>query len=148
LKLLASTGLDEAIRAHAERGGAILGTCAGAILLASEVSHPAQPSLALLHASVERNAYGRQVDSFIDVAEPTAAGRRELGAEPIPAVFIRAPRLLDVGSGVEVLATHGRDPVLVRQGSVLASTFHPELTQDRRVHGLFADACRSVAPSP
>jgi len=119
---------EEAFTAFAASGRPVLGTCAGAIVLAREVSHPTQRGLGLIDIGVERNAYGRQADSFVaDVSAPA------LGA-PLPAVFIRAPRIRRVGPGVEVLATHGGEPVLVRQGNVSAATFHPELTSDRRLH--------------
>ena len=121
---------EEAFRAFAETGRPILGTCAGAIVLAREVSNPPQKGLALIDMAVERNAYGRQVDSFIGEVACEALGA------PLPAVFIRAPRIRRVGPGVEVLAQHGGDPVLVRQGNVVAATFHPELTADRRLHRL------------
>ena len=119
---------EEAFTAFAASGRPVLGTCAGAIVLAREVSHPTQRGLGLIDIGVERNAYGRQADSFVaDVSAPS------LG-EPLPAVFIRAPRIRRVGPGVEILATHGGEPVLVRQGNVSAATFHPELTSDRRLH--------------
>lgn len=121
---------EDAFRAFAAAGKPILGTCAGAIVLAREVANPEQRGLGLIDIAVERNAYGRQLDSFIaEVAAPT------LGA-PMPAVFIRAPRIRRVGPGVEVLGSHGGEPVLVRQGNVTAATFHPELTADRRLHRL------------
>jgi len=120
----------EAFRAFAESGRPVLGTCAGAIVLAREVSNPAQPGLGLIDIVVARNAYGRQVDSFIaEVEAPSLGG-------PMPAVFIRAPRIVATGPAVEVLGTHAGAPVLVRQGHVAAATFHPELTPDRRVHRL------------
>jgi 5'-phosphate synthase pdxT subunit len=148
LKLLADEGLDESIVRFVESGGAVLGTCAGAILLSREVEHPRQRSLDLLDATIERNAYGRQVDSFTDDVETTRAGRESLGDDPLPAVFIRAPRFRAVGPEVEVLATHGGDPVLVREGRVLAATFHPELTSDTRVAELFARvAAETMAPN-
>ena len=109
----------------------VFGTCAGAILLAREVRHPAQRSLGLLDAVVERNAYGRQIDSSILVA-PTA-----LEGGSLEMVFIRAPRIVETGPSVEVLARREGSPTLVRQGSILAATFHPELSRDRRVHKLF-----------
>jgi 5'-phosphate synthase pdxT subunit len=119
---------EDAFRSFAAAGHPILGTCAGAIVLAREVANPAQKSLALIDMAVERNAYGRQLDSFIaEVACPTLGG-------PMPAVFIRAPRIRRVGKGVEVLGSHEGEPVLVRQGNVTAATFHPELTSDRRLH--------------
>ena len=133
LLLLASTGLDRAIPAFHRGGGAVLGTCAGAILLAREVVNPAQRSLGLLDVSVERNHYGRQVDSF--EAEAPFPG----GGPPLPLVFIRAPAITRTGRGVEVLVEHGGLPVLVRKGRLLAATFHPELTGDRRVHRLLVE---------
>jgi pyridoxal 5'-phosphate synthase pdxT subunit len=121
---------EEAFRAFAATGRPVLGTCAGAIVLAREVTNPPQKGLGLVDVAIERNAYGRQVDSFLaEVACPA------LGA-PMPAVFIRAPRIRATGPGVEVLARHGAEPVLVRQGNVVAATFHPELTLDRRLHRL------------
>jgi pyridoxal 5'-phosphate synthase pdxT subunit len=110
-----------------EGGGVLLGTCAGAILLAREV-RPRQTSLALLDVVVERNAYGRQVDSFEAGVEAPALGGTVAG------VFIRAPRFRTVGPEVEVLARHDGEPVLVKQGRVLAATFHPELTRSRTLH--------------
>jgi 5'-phosphate synthase pdxT subunit len=121
---------EEAIRRFAESGRPILGTCAGAIVLAREVTNPAGRGLNLIDISVERNAYGRQVDSFVGTVEAPA-----LGGE-MPAVFIRAPKIRRVGQRVEVLAARGAEPVLVRQGNVVAATFHPELTEDDRVHRL------------
>jgi pyridoxal 5'-phosphate synthase pdxT subunit len=105
------------------------GTCAGAILLANEVENPKQPGLDALDITVRRNAYGRQVDSSI----------REgfFQNDPIEMVFIRAPKIARVGTGVEVIATEGADPVLVRQGNALAATFHPELSDDCRIHKFF-----------
>lgn len=123
------TGLEgwfEAIRRLHARGGMLLGTCAGAILLAREV-RPRQPSLGLLDVTIRRNAYGRQVDSFESQVEAPALGGS------LPAVFIRAPRFELLGQ-VEVLGTQGEEPVLVQQGRVLAATFHPELTPSRAVH--------------
>ncbi len=111
----------------------VFGTCAGAILLSREVRNPQQPSLAVLDAVIERNAYGRQIDSSIVAGETTLPG----GA--LEMVFIRAPRFLSLGADVEVLARREQDPVLVRQGNVMAATFHPELSNDRRVHQAFVD---------
>ncbi len=131
-KLLVAYGLDEALTAFAAAGGSLWGTCAGAIVLAAEVvGHPEQPRLGLIDIAVARNDYGRQVASF--EAELDVAG---LGS-PLRAPFIRAPRVLRVGEGVEVLARLGGDPVLVRQGRVWAGVFHPELSGDDRLHGLF-----------
>ena len=107
------------------------GTCAGAILLANRVTNPDQPGLNALDITIERNAYGRQIDSTILEADT------KLGDAPLEMVFIRAPRIDRVGDGVEVLAKRGNDPVLVRQGRVMAATFHPELSDDTRVHAEF-----------
>jgi pyridoxal 5'-phosphate synthase pdxT subunit len=111
------------------------GTCAGCILLAQEVLHPKQKSLAVLDATVERNAYGRQIDSSI------VHGDTRLG--PMEMVYIRAPRIVKVGETVEVLAEREGFPVLVRQGHLLAATFHPELSEDRRVHRLFVEQVKA-----
>jgi pyridoxal 5'-phosphate synthase pdxT subunit len=118
---------EEAITRFAASGRPILGTCAGAIVLAREVTNPRQRSLGLIDLAVERNGYGRQADSFVGTAEAPALGGN------LPAVFIRAPRIRAVGPGVEVLATRDGEPVLARQGNVIAATFHPELTEDDRV---------------
>jgi 5'-phosphate synthase pdxT subunit len=107
------------------------GTCAGAILLAKQVENPPQQSLEAMDIRIRRNAYGRQIDSSIRQA------RTKLGDTPLEMVFIRAPRIVRAGKGVEVLATSGGDPVLVRQGKIMAATFHPELSEDTRVHQEF-----------
>ncbi len=114
----------------------VFGTCAGAILLAREVRHPAQRSLGVLDAVVERNAYGRQIDSRILEANTSLPGG------PLEMVFIRAPRIVQVGQGVEVLAEREGFPTFVRQGRILAATFHPELSADRRVHRAFVETVR------
>jgi 5'-phosphate synthase pdxT subunit len=111
----------------------VFGTCAGCILLAKDVANPPQRSFGVLDVSVERNAYGRQNDSVILNAETSLPGG------PLEMVFIRAPRISRVGEAVETLATRNGDPTLVRQGRLLAATFHPELTADLRVHQLFLD---------
>lgn len=129
-KFFESAPWEEAIRRFAASGKPVLGTCAGAIVLAREVRNSSQRGLGLLDIAVERNAYGRQVDSFVGRVDAPA-----LGGE-LPAVFIRAPKIREVGSGVEVLATLDGEPVLARQGNVTAATFHPELTDDDRVHRL------------
>lgn len=129
LHLLEGSGIEEAIRRLVARGGVVFGTCAGAILLARDVSRPAQRSLGLLDIGVERNAFGRQIDSFEAVLEPD-----------YPAVFIRAPRIRRTGPDVVVLARWRGEPVLVREGRVFAATFHPELTDDRRIYDLVRGA--------
>ena len=112
------------------------GTCAGAILLAKEVGNPPQETLGVLDIGVRRNAYGRQLHSSI------REGETSLGHSPMEMVFIRAPRIERVGKAVEVLARQGKDPVLVRQGKTMAATFHPELSEDTRVHQAFLDLVR------
>jgi len=116
----------------------VFGTCAGVILMAREVLNPVQRSMGVLDVVVERNAYGRQIDSVIITAETALAGG------PLEMVFIRSPRIRQIGPGVEVLARRDGFPVLVRQNRILAATFHPELSHDRRVHRLFV---ASVAAS-
>ncbi len=117
----------------------IFGTCAGAILLAREVSNPAQESLGLMDIGVERNAYGRQVDSRVASLDPGPEFERRTAPGKLEAVFIRAPIIRRVADGVTVLASYAGDPVLVEQGRHLAATFHPELTGDCRVHQLFLE---------
>jgi pyridoxal 5'-phosphate synthase pdxT subunit len=143
--LLESTGLFDAIAARlpdadggADRPFSLLGTCAGLVLVAREVldGRPDQRTFGVLDGVVRRNGYGRQEQSFeADIAFGSGEG------PSLPTVFIRAPLLVSVGPEVEVLATLDAVPVLVRQGRVLASSFHPELTPDRRIHRLFADMC-------
>lgn len=130
VKLLSEEAMVEPIKQFAESGKPVLGTCAGAILLARHVHNPAQTSLGLIDIDVERNGYGRQVDSFIGMSDTTIEGG------PLESVFIRAPRITRVGLRVEVLATMNGEPVLVREGNVIVATFHPELTDDLRVHRL------------
>ena len=136
LKFLERDGFLDRLRIFA-RERPVFGTCAGAILLASEVASPPQRSLEVLDMSIRRNAYGRQADSSIRQGETT------LGDGPLEMVFIRAPRIERVGLAVEVLARQGGDPVLVRQGMVMAATFHPELSQDVRVHAEFLRMARN-----
>jgi pyridoxal 5'-phosphate synthase pdxT subunit len=112
------------------------GTCAGAILLASEVENPKQEGLGALDIRIRRNAYGRQIDSSIREGKFLNGDRH---ASPLEMVFIRAPKIERVGPGVEVFATEGSDPVAVRQGTVMAATFHPELSDDTRVHQAFLE---------
>jgi len=122
------------------------GTCAGAILLATEVENPKQAGLGAIDICIRRNAYGRQIDSsiregrFMQSSMNDKPGNDKPGS-PLEMVFIRAPKIEHVGKGVEVIATDGRDPVAVRQGRVMASTFHPELSDDTRVHQAFLDLC-------
>lgn len=136
LKFLEKRGFFEALEQFAH-GKPVFGTCAGAILLAREVRNPAQRSLGALDAIVERNAYGRQIDSSILTA-PT-----KLPGGELEMVFIRAPRIVSTGDDVQVLASRAGDPVLVRQGNLMAATFHPELSLDRRVHKLFVEIVTS-----
>jgi 5'-phosphate synthase pdxT subunit len=134
LKFLYEEGLAEPIKRFAERGNPIMGTCAGAILLARRATNPEQRSLDLIDIEIVRNAYGRQVDSFIGRAELTS------GEGEIEAVFIRAPVIERTGPRVDVLARTAGAPVLVREGNIFAATFHPELTGDDRLHRLFLSA--------
>ncbi len=127
--------LDEFVRTKP-----VFGTCAGCILMAKDVTNPPQRSFGVLDIDVQRNAYGRQNDSVILHADTTLPG----GAMEM--VFIRAPRISRVGPGVDVLARRDDDPVLVRAGRMLAATFHPELSDDRRVHQYFLDMVRESAP--
>jgi 5'-phosphate synthase pdxT subunit len=133
LKLLGEAGLEKLKDfAHSRP---TFGTCAGAILLASEVENPKQAGLGALDISIRRNAYGRQLESSI---------RQGIFADaPIEMVFIRAPKIERMGSGVEVLGTEGADPVVVRQGKTMAATFHPELSEDSRVHRAFLELVKS-----
>jgi 5'-phosphate synthase pdxT subunit len=133
LQFLQEEGLSNAIREFASKGGAIFGTCAGAILLATKVKNPAQDSLGLLDMTVLRNAYGRQIASEV------ASGPSTLKKEPLEMVFIRAPIIERVGPGVEVLAEYAGKPALVEKGRVMAATFHPELTSDTTVHSRFLE---------
>jgi len=132
LKFLEKHGFFETLHEFCARKP-VFGTCAGAILLAREVLNPPQRSLGLLDAVVERNAYGRQIDSAIVTAQT------ELPGGPLEMVFIRAPRILSTGAGVQVLARREGFPTLIRQQHILAATFHPELSHDRRVHQLFVE---------
>jgi len=131
LKFLTEEGLLETIRRFSAEGGAFFGTCAGAILLASEVKNPEQASLGLANMTVLRNGYGRQLSSEVRF------GPCRLKDDSLEMVFIRAPIIERTGQGVEVLAESEGCPVLVRQGKILAATFHPELTDDATVHQHF-----------
>jgi 5'-phosphate synthase pdxT subunit len=138
-RLLTSSGLFDEIKARASDGMPVFGTCAGMILLATDVldGRPDQRSFGVIDLTVRRNGYGRQLDSF--ETELDVAGL----AEPFHGVFIRAPRVEAAGAAVEVLASHAGDPVLVRQGRVMAAAFHPELTADTRLHERFVELVRS-----
>ncbi len=132
LKLLGTAGFEKLKQFVSTKP--TFGTCAGAILLAKEVENPKQVGLGAIDIGIRRNAYGRQLDSSIREGE--------FGAAPIEMVFIRAPKIERVGSAVKVLATEGDDPVVVRQDRVMAATFHPELSDDTRVHQAFVDMVR------
>lgn len=141
-KLMMDYQLKQPIRDFAARGGAIWGTCAGAILLAKDIENQVdahistssdQPRLELMHTRVRRNAFGRQVDSFQASLEIVGMD------QPFKAIFIRAPVFLEVGDAVQVLSRVGDQIVLAREGKLLASSFHPELTGDPRVHQYFLD---------
>jgi len=135
LKFLDRDGFLASLRDFV-RSKPTFGTCAGCILLATEVTHPPQTSLGVLNATVERNAYGRQIDSSIHTSDTKLPGG------PLEMVYIRAPRIARTGPGVEVLAERDGFPVLVEQGNIMAATFHPELSPDRRVHQRFVDLVR------
>ena len=139
LKVMKEEGLFDALREFSARGGALFGTCAGAIMLAREVHGPKQESLGLLDVSVLRNGYGRQVASSVH------EGTTKLSDAPVEMVFIRAPIIEKVGSGVTVLAEDAGHPVLVREGKILASTFHPELSDDVTIHKYFIDIATGKA---
>jgi len=141
-KFLVEEGLDKTLREFGQRGGAMFGTCAGAILLAREVHHPDQDSLGLADISVIRNAYGRQVASEIR-SEVTS-----LSPEPVEMVFIRAPIIERTGPDVEILASSQGQSVLVRQGRILIATFHPELTGDTTVHEYFLRIAQEPISAP
>jgi pyridoxal 5'-phosphate synthase pdxT subunit len=141
LQFLREGGLDAAIRKFAADNKAIFGTCAGAILLASEVKNPRQDSLALLDMTVLRNGYGRQVHSDV------VSGPSTLRKEPLEMVFIRGPVIERVSPNVEVLAEYAGKPALVQKGRVMASAFHPELTSDTTVHRHFLDLVGLAAPT-
>jgi 5'-phosphate synthase pdxT subunit len=136
LKLLNFMNLMEPLREFV-REKPVFGTCAGAILLAKDVENPKQESFGVIDLTVERNAYGRQIDSRVAQITPEAEFQQRAGEGDVEAVFIRAPIIRRTGPGVRVLAEYEGDPVLVEQGRHLVATFHPELTLDSRVHRLF-----------
>lgn len=131
LKFLQEEGLEQTLRDLRDRGGAFFGTCAGAILLAREVHAPAQASLGFADLKIARNGYGRQLASEVRSAPS------ELKTTPLEMVFIRAPKIERLGKDVEIIATEGEDAVAVKQGRTMAATFHPELSEDTRVHRAF-----------
>jgi 5'-phosphate synthase pdxT subunit len=145
LKLLGDAGFEKL--KQFVKAKPTFGTCAGAILLASEVENPPQAGLGALNIRIRRNAYGRQIDSSIREGKFVTDLHGALKSDtysspdhsPLEMVFIRAPKIVHVGEGVEVLATEGSDPVAVRQGRAMAATFHPELSDDPRVHQAFLD---------
>ena len=134
LKLINEWEFTPALEAFHKAGKPIFGTCAGLILLAREVENPKQPSLGFVDITTERNAYGRQKESFETIGEATLNGERK----SCKMVFIRAPRITRVGAAVTPLAFHQGECVMARQGSVLVASFHPELTDDPTVHRYFA----------
>jgi 5'-phosphate synthase pdxT subunit len=146
-KLARSYGLWDPLARLARQGIPVLATCAGLILLAKRIDGESGSSLEVLDVDVRRNAYGRQVFSFeTSLAVPClSAGGGP--AEPFRAIFIRAPRIVRVGQAVSVLASHGGEPVAVRQGKILGLTFHPELTRDPRFHMHFIEIVQGCKPS-
>ncbi len=137
LKLIDAFVFEEALRAFVQSGRPVLATCMGVILLAENVTNPPQRSFGLLPVDVERNSYGRQVESF--EAQATFAG------ETFDLVFIRAPRITRTGPEVETLLTYENDPVLVRHGNILAATFHPELSDCTAIHGQFIEMASRIS---
>ena len=138
--LLLTSGLFDSIDTRLKQGMPVFGTCAGMILLAKGVldGRPDQKSFGAIDIDVKRNAYGRQIDSFeTDIAIDGFV-------DDFHAVFIRAPQIARCGEGVTVLARHGQDVVLARQGSVMVASFHPELTSDVRIHSLFTDSLQEA----
>jgi pyridoxal 5'-phosphate synthase pdxT subunit len=140
LKLMDTWGFVPALEKFHAGGKPIFGTCAGLILTAREVTNPAQFSLGFIDVGVERNAYGRQRESFATPGTATLDGK----TIPLEMVFIRAPRIRRVGESVQTLARHGGEAVMARQGTVLVATFHPELTDDPTVHAYFVSMVRQA----
>jgi pyridoxal 5'-phosphate synthase pdxT subunit len=134
LRFFEEESMGPAVKEFAQRGHPVFGTCAGAILLAREVINPPQDHLGLLDITIERNAYGRQIDSSVAQGDCP-----EISPRPVEMVFIRAPIIRRVGEGVRVLGRSGNLPVLVEEGNILAATFHPELTEDETIHRYFVD---------
>lgn len=144
LKLMDAWDFVPALEKFHSEGKPIFGTCAGLIILAREVESPKQFSLGLVDVTVERNAYGRQRESF----EAKGTAKLDGRAIPLEMFFIRAPRIRRVGPGVEVLAEYGGEPVMARQDRVLVATFHPELTDNTTVHQYFCDLVRRSQTAP
>lgn len=143
LRILDEEGLADSLLTFGQSGKPVLATCAGVILLAHKTLSPEQRSFDLLDIDVERNGYGRQLDSAIKRLKPEENSTEELGAEAIECVFIRAPIIRRTGAGVKTLMRDGELPILVEQGSILGATFHPELTADSRIHRLFLDKVKA-----
>ncbi len=138
-RILESLGMKELLIQKIQDGMPVYGTCAGMILLSKSVVEYEQPLLRVLDVRIERNAYGRQVESFeADLNIPI------LGEKPFRAIFIRAPRISEYGKDVEILASYDSAPVFVRQGNIMVTAFHPELTQDFRIHELFLKMVKDV----
>ncbi|ACB08819.1 MULTISPECIES: pyridoxal 5'-phosphate synthase glutaminase subunit PdxT [unclassified Thermotoga] len=134
IRILKEMDMDEKLVERINNGLPVFATCAGVILLAKRIENYSQEKLGVLDITVERNAYGRQVESFETFVEIPAVGK-----DPFRAIFIRAPRIVETGKNVEILATYDYDPVLVKEGNILACTFHPELTDDLRLHRYFLE---------
>lgn len=145
LKLMAPFAMRPALEAFHAQGHPLFGTCAGLILLARETRQPTQDCLGFIDIVAGRNAYGRQIDSFIDTGEPLVP---ELGRDPLEMVFIRAPKILHYDPTVTPLATCRGDVVLARQDLVLVSAFHPELSADHRVHSYFLHMVMATVEEP
>jgi 5'-phosphate synthase pdxT subunit len=141
LKLMRYEGMYDAV-ADFGQTKPVFGTCAGAILMAKDVSNPAQESFGLVDIAIERNTYGRQIDSRVVALNPAPEFEQRTSPGKLEAVFIRAPIIRRVGHGAKVLAKYQNDPVLVEQGRHLVATFHPELTKDPRIHQLFVEKVR------
>jgi len=139
VKLLARNGIMDILKSRILEGMPVFGTCAGMILLSREIEGMDQPTLGVMDIAVKRNAYGRQIESFEAKLEISG-----VEGGPFPGVFIRAPKIVSTGKDVEVLSEFESVPVLVRQGNMLAASFHPELTVDRRIHELFASMIKQA----
>jgi 5'-phosphate synthase pdxT subunit len=134
VRILKEMDMVEKLVERINEGLPVFATCAGVILLAKRIENYSQEKLGVLDITVERNAYGRQVESFETFVEIPAVGK-----DPFRAIFIRAPRIVETGKNVEILATYDYDPVLVKEEKILACTFHPELTDDLRLHRYFLE---------